>query len=111
MKEIGYHTLVELVNDYYEIIMGRMFDEQGAHVRAHNQDSLSVCCIGDFDNNEVPPEQWNKAVQLVTSLCHQFMIPTDRVKGHNEYDPSKTCPGMNFNMDGFRLQVGQGLKF
>jgi len=111
MKDIGYHALLELVNDYYEIIWGRMLNEQGAHIQRHNDDSLGICFIGNFDIDEVHPEQWNNGIKLVTSLCHIFMIPTERIKGHRELDPTKTCPGINFNMDGFRLQVGQGLKF
>jgi N-acetyl-anhydromuramyl-L-alanine amidase AmpD len=39
-----------------------------------------------------------------------FNIPAERVKGHREIYPRKTCPGMNFDLNLFRdsLRVREG---
>lgn len=106
-KNIGYHAGIENVNGYYEILLGRMWNEVGAHTQGHNQDSFGLCFVGNFDESEVPPEQWNTGVKLVTSLCKLFIIPVERIYGHREFNSLKTCPGTKFNLDGFRHQVSQ----
>jgi len=109
-KDIGYHFGIELVEDYYEILVGRMINEIGAHCEGQNSHSVGVCFIGNFDESEVPPEQWNRGIKLVTSLCHQFIISAEKVYGHREFNHNKTCPGTKFNLDGFRDQLSLKLQ-
>ena len=103
-KDIGYHYGIELVNDHYEIMVGRMMDEVGAHTYGHNSDSLGICFIGNFDIAPVPPAQWGLGVQLAGSLCNILHIPYGGITGHRDY-ASKSCPGKLFNMDEFRADV------
>lgn len=102
---IGYAAGLELVNDRYEILIGRMLNEQGAHTAGHNQDSLGICCVGNFDEIDVPKQQWDLAVRFATSLCDLFSIPTDEIYGHREFNPLKTCPGTHFDLNEFRILV------
>ena len=105
LDEIAYHFGLEDVNDYCEILLGRMMNKQGAHARGHNHNSIGICWVGNYDLSEPPPEMWNKGIVLARWLCDIFRIVPDNIKGHREYAPYKSCPGTKFNLDGFRTQV------
>jgi N-acetylmuramoyl-L-alanine amidase len=104
-KNIGYHLGIELIDNYYEILLGRMLNEVGAHCEGNNSDSIGICFVGDFDNSEVPPEQWNKGINLVNWLMHIFNLHYKNVYGHREFNSNKSCPGKMFNLDKFRSQL------
>ena len=101
-RDIGYHVGVELVrsgdHEYYEILMGRMWDEIGAHEPAVNQDSLGICFVGDFDREEPPMGQLITGAKLIAYWMRRFGIPKDQVFGHHDFRPDKSCPGRQFNM-------------
>lgn len=98
--DVGYHFGIEIVNDRFEILVGRMQNEIGAHVAGHNLDSLGICFIGNFDESPPPIAQWDLGIKLVKSLMEVLNI--SEVRGHREFNPNKTCPGKMFNLDGFR---------
>jgi N-acetyl-anhydromuramyl-L-alanine amidase AmpD len=100
-SDIGYHFGIEKIENSYEILVGRMLTEVGAHCEGHNSTSIGVCFIGDFDKTVSDKEMWDLGIRLVRSLCYVFSIPNHAVRGHNAFS-EKTCPGKNFNMDTFR---------
>jgi hypothetical protein len=106
-RDIGYHYGIEKVDEGYEILVGRMMNESGAHTRQDgmNQRSLGICFIGNFDDNAVPDEQWYLGLKLVLSLCETLLIPRSQVFGHNQFASYKSCPGRKFDMDNFRLNL------
>ena len=97
-SQIGYHYGIELVGQHYEIFTGRMMNEQGAHCQGHNENSLGICFIGNFDLGRPCPEQWNLGVKLVKSLIDVLAIPPYRILGHHQYDDNKSCPGKYFDI-------------
>jgi len=103
-NDIGYHFGIELVGDHYEILIGRMLNEQGAHCRekSMNRRSLGICLIGNFDLAPPPPAQWALALRLVRSLMEILDVTTGRVFGHSEPAPYKSCPGRRFDLALFR---------
>lgn len=105
-NDIGYHYGVELINDRYEILVGRMMNKPGAHCKQKgmNHKSLGICVIGNFDKVPVPQGQWDLSVKLVKSLCETLGILKSNVFGHNEFAP-KSCPGKHFDMDRFRREI------
>ena len=103
-RDIGYHFGIELVGDSYEILMGRMPNEQGAHCRGHNEDSIGICFIGNYDLKPPPIEMVNKGVQLVAWLCKTYNLSSYNLFGHRDFSP-KTCPGKEFNLLDFQLGV------
>lgn len=103
-RDIGYHYGIELINDAYEILLGRMPNDSGAHCieRAMNHRSLGVCFIGNFDEVEPPVAQYQQGLHLVRWLMQEFGIPLTNVVGHRYFAGYKTCPGKRFSVDEFR---------
>ncbi len=104
--DIGYHFGIEMVQDqswatpHAEILIGRLPNENGAHTTGRNQDSLGICCVGDFDNAEPPVEVWEACKKLVRWLMAEFKIEKANVFGHRNF-AHKTCPGKNWDMQKF----------
>lgn len=105
-KDIGYHAGVELVKSgpevYYEILMGRMWDTPGAHVRGANEDSLGLCFIGNFDLTIPTLAQLQAGAKVVSLWLLLFDLTIGDVHLHREYDPSKSCPGELFSLRDFK---------
>lgn len=106
-KEIGYHAGIELVGDYYEILIGRLENENGAHCpqSGMNRVGIGICCVGNFDVTLPPKEQWEKCLLLCRSIMARYGIPRENVLGHNELNPAKSCPGKLWDMNKFRKQL------
>lgn len=100
---VGYHWGLELINDHYEVLMGRMPNQVGAHCRQDqmNYRSIGICMVGNFDIAKPPKEQWGLCLRLVNYLCGALGIPKDNVYGHNMMAHYKTCPGAFFDVDAF----------
>ena len=103
--DIGYHYGIELVGDNYEILLGRLMTEVGAHTRGQNRSSVGICLVGNFDDVPPPRRQWDLAIRLVKSLCEILYITGRSVYGHREFASYKSCPGNAFDTDRFRNEV------
>lgn len=104
-SDIGYHWGIEMMRGQCEIVMGRMPDRQGAHCVGHNDASIGVCFVGNFDFIAPQPEQWEKGVEVIKWLMREFRIPPQNVKGHRYYNNTKTCPGRMFDMGKLRADL------
>jgi len=102
---IGYHYGIELINDTYEIFVGRQLNQIGAHTRGNNQGALGICIVGNYDIDEVTDDILKITTKLVKSHMTIFNISANNIFGHNEFDTNKTCPGSNFNMEAFRNKL------
>jgi hypothetical protein len=107
--DIGYHYGIEMVNGRYEILTGRMPDSRGAHTLGHNHDSIGICLVGNFDETEVPSDQWDLAVRFVQALVTAHTIAPKYIYGHRELDKNRACPGKYFDMEKFRKDVIYGI--
>ncbi len=96
--DIGYHYGIELIGDHYEVLMGRMPDQVGAHCKeaGMNQRSLGICLIGNFDLAPPPDMAFALLATLVKALQGSWNIPTGNVKRHSDYATYKSCPGKLF---------------
>lgn len=104
-NDIGYHAGIELIKNDYEILFGRMPNEQGAHTKSHNQDSIGICYVGNFDEMEPSEDQWLLGIKLINWLMYEYGIYAHQVFGHREFDPYKSCPGRLFSMSKLRQQL------
>jgi N-acetylmuramoyl-L-alanine amidase len=103
-RDIGYHFGIELVGPEYEVLVGRMMTETGAHTKGQNKTSIGICFVGNFDQAAPSRAQWDLGVRLVRSLCDVFDIPTSSVRGHRDF-ADKSCPGHAFDMGKFRNKL------
>ena len=95
-RSIGYHFLVDRDGTITE---GRPLDQQGAHCKGHNADTIGIAMWGGFgsDSDDLPsdhftPVQLAATYDLIRKLQGQFNIKKDQVFGHNRFS-SKSCPG------------------
>jgi N-acetylmuramoyl-L-alanine amidase len=111
-RDIGYHMGVELVTNStgqstYEAFLGRSWVRQGAHCRAEgmNGRSLGVCFVGDYDQVPPPTEMLAVGARHIAAMCRIFNILPVSIYGHRDFEFSKTCPGLMFNVDNLRWLV------
>lgn len=116
-KDIGYHWGVEQVGDYYEILVGRTMEMDGAHcvTASMNTRGIGVCCVGNFDLAPPPPAQLEALTRLVAWLQHEFYIPRTKVIGHRDagmmvsldwhVGAFKSCPGKLWDLTEFRKRL------
>lgn len=100
---IGYHALVELVDDDYFAIIGRPWDMDGAHTLGQNHLALGLCFVGNFDIWEPDLEMINCGVGVVKLWRSLYDIPVSAIHKHSEY-ADKTCPGSLFPWSEFLLK-------
>jgi N-acetylmuramoyl-L-alanine amidase len=109
-SDIGYHFGVEYISDpgdpagSYEVLLGRLPGNEGAHTQGLNHDSIGICFIGNYDETEPPKEMLKAGVRLVTWLCKEYGISPFHIYGHRDF-ARKTCPGILFNIDLFQEEV------
>jgi hypothetical protein len=103
-RAIGYHYGIELINDHYEILVGRELDQEGAHCVGMNTRAIGICFVGNFDEATPPPDQWKAGVRFVRSLCRNLLIPMVAVVAHRDY-AQKSCPGKLFDIGLFRRDL------
>lgn len=108
-RTIGYHFVVHNPYpkfQYYSerrphfesdglIAPGRPVDQEGAHVRGHNADSIGICIIG---NKLFTSQQFRNLRSLLRVLMRQYKIPAQNVYGHYELDSGKTCPNIDMEI-------------
>lgn len=105
-SDIGYHFGIELIGETYEVLLGRIIGQQGAHCPGFNTIGIGICLIGNFDESTVPEGQWDLAVKLVAHLSMALGIANANIMGHREAMPGeRTCPHKNFDCVLFRYDV------
>ena len=123
-QEIGYHLLIEKVQNEWYYILGRPLTMIGAHSGTkssvlYNKIGIGICLIGNYDK-EVPSQ---KALTMLKDVVKRLMdfynIMRNNVIGHWEvfirlglartkeeaWSKYKTCPGKLFDLDNFRREL------
>lgn len=84
---IGYHYVVR-ANGTIE--RGRPEEYQGAHAKPVNNQSIGVCCTGDFAKHVMPEAQKKALVELLRLLKQKYQLAA--VVRHKDVDAT-ACPG------------------
>ena len=93
-KDIGYHYVIRMNGAVEE---GRPLDQQGAHTKGHNKNTIGVCYSGGLTKegpaDTMTREQEMAFIALVATLRSKFGEGIE-VHGHNEYS-NKACPSFD----------------
>lgn len=108
-RDIAYHFVITPIG---EVLSGRPTSMKPAHATKHNQDVIAICVIGNFNKEQVNPEQRKALKNLLLTNCKQIIIPngvpeklcTDmhHIFGHCDYrDPpgKRYCPGTHLKRE------------
>lgn len=92
---IGYHRIIGMDGSVAHTLS---FDKEGYHVYGKNADSIGICVVGNFENEEPTRKQIEKLIQELVIICKKFGLTSANIYGHYEYalpDQSTACPGKN----------------
>lgn len=104
-NDIGYHFVIEKIDDIYVIKTGRTLDKIGAHALGFNGSYIGICCVGDYDIIEPSIEMIDILKKHIAFLKTKFINIVDKnIIGHRDtyllrnVPIEKTCPGKKFDM-------------
>jgi N-acetylmuramoyl-L-alanine amidase len=101
---LGYNFVVDLDGQIYK---GRDPKYVPAGILGHNQDSLHICAIGNFENMIMPEVQRESLKELVF-YCKCLFNTIKEVKGHGEL-MATDCPGKNYPLQLMKDTFNNGL--
>ena len=90
---IGYHFVILLDGS---IEVGRPEEQQGAHVKGHNEDSIGVCMIGGLDSSLKAKDTFTKAQKETLAVLLVFLSKKyagSEVFGHRDLSPDLNKDG------------------
>lgn len=101
LKAIGYHHVLYTSGG---MANGRRYCETGAHAldkrfprgSSHyyrwNNTSIGICLVG---TDQFSLAQWRMLRTFIVAIRQDFRGDDLKILGHNEVNPSKTCPGFD----------------
>jgi len=94
-NDIGYHWLIDRDGT---ILRGRSETVVGAHIAGHNTGKIGVSLFGGKTSKHRDPFLKNYTSRQEVALLDliediKARTKIKRIKGHNEYDNGKACPG------------------
>lgn len=104
--DIGYHAGLELINEHYEILLGRSIFEKGAHCKGYNN-YIGFCYIGNWDIKEPERDRILYGIdRFIVPVMILFKFSIDNIYYHRDFNHYKTCPGILFpSEDKFKQMV------
>lgn len=97
---VGYHYIIEKTG---AIRQSREHDEEGAHTKGQNSQSIGIMLAGNFDVAVPTLAQVESLGVLLASLIKSENISANEIHYHREYAP-KSCPGARIK-DGWATAV------
>jgi len=100
-RDIGYHFGIERIDRSYEILMGRMLTDTGAHCKemGMNRVGIGVCFVGNYDYLEPSIDMVYEGAKLCACMCELFNIKVENIIGHSSLATYKSCPGKMFPLE------------
>lgn len=96
--DIGYHGLSEFISPDYEVLMGRPWDQMGAHCLGQNDTALGICFVGNWNDVPPPDGQLRVGAKLIKMWMRMYGIGIENVRAHREFS-NTDCPGHMFSID------------
>ena len=95
-SDIGYHFGVGPDGSFWAL---RPFERSGAHVLNRNANTIGVCMLGDYDQED-PRQIVADTIRLTDIIRQRFNLNRDRIRFHREFQ-NKTCPGVKVDIGWF----------
>lgn len=92
--DIGYHFVIRRDG---VVEGGRPLEEEGAHAKGHNEDSIGICLIGGMSKDHQPDANFTSAqytalATLITAMSAAFSLTRNDIYGHRDLAPDRECP-------------------
>lgn len=88
-KDIAYHFVIDPAGRVWE---ARDLRYEGRHTRNNHDGNLGVMCLGNFEEQSIPPAQLAALEKFLKSLQAKHKVSKKRVFTHQELSPT-LCPG------------------
>jgi N-acetylmuramoyl-L-alanine amidase len=85
----GYHYIVRRDG---RIEIGRPESEIGAHCEGQNSHSIGIVWVG---RKQIAKPQWDSLLKKLRDIMDRHSVKIDKVYGHTEFNPNKTCPNLS----------------
>lgn len=97
-NDIGYHLVLEQIDNNWVWKDGRPIDDVGAHCKENrrNYTSIGICVVGNFDKYELPLQAQGMLFSKIIELNDQYGKQLT-VEPHKQHALYKTCPGKMFD--------------
>lgn len=110
-SDIGYHYGVEnIAGDQYAVV-GRPEHRPAAACpqQEMNRLAIHVCCVGNFDLVAPAPAMLQIfKTRILIPVMDRYGVTPDRIVGHHDYNPAKSCPGTKFDLAALRSLISKG---
>jgi len=88
-KDIAYHYVIDPAGRVWE---ARDLRYEGRHTRNNHDGNLGVMCLGNFEEQSIPPAQLAALEKFLKSLQAKHKVSKKRVYTHQELSAT-LCPG------------------
>lgn len=91
--DVPYHYFIAPDGKIYE---GRDVYTVGETNTEYNPSGhLLICCLGNYEEQEVPAEQLNSLIKMIAWSSKTYKIPVETLSTHRDNSKQTTCPGKN----------------
>lgn len=92
-SDIGYHAVVEMIENKAVVLLGRPLDKTGSHASGWNKKAVGICFLGNYEEYEVPKIMIDEAIKrFIKPITKIFDIPKVNIIGHKD-TKATLCPG------------------
>lgn len=88
-RDIAYHYVIDPAGRVWE---GRDIRWEGRHTRNNHAGNLGVVCLGNFEEQAIPPAQLASLERFLRDLQKKHKIGRKQIFTHQELSPT-LCPG------------------
>jgi len=92
-NDVGYHYVITREGALQK---GRAENVVGAHTLGHNQDTIGICLVGNFNNYTPNDQQINTLIKIIKDIRSRY---GDIPVGYHRDFGSTSCPGNLFPVD------------
>lgn len=92
-SSLGFYMGYQLYIDKQGVVYkARQDDEEGAHTRGRNHNSIGICLQGDLDMERPTESQLTSLKRVILEKMTTWAIHPNNIYGHRMY-ANKSCPG------------------